>query len=871
MSTYTPMIQQYLKIKAEYKDCFLFFRLGDFYEMFFDDALAASRELEITLTSRDGGSADRIPMCGVPYHSAENYIKNLVEKGFKVAICEQVEDPKTAKGVVKRDVVQLITPGTVMEGAMLDEKENNYLAGISEFSAETFIITYNDLSTGETSVARISTGWEAVLGELFNRPVKEVVIAPDLPDSFQDDLKEKLLVTVSYQQETGITEEFQYLAEKLNKDQQLVEGFGRMLNYIQNTQKRSLDHLKPAHIIELNQFMALDMFSKRNLELTQTILRKGKQGSLLWVLDQTVTAMGARMLKKWLERPLLNKQSIVQRQEIVAAFLEHFFERESIREALKSVYDLERLAGRVSFGNVNARDLIQVKQSINKIPEIKLILSQFDSKSVQKLGDEIDDLQSLSQLLEESISEDAPLTIKEGGIIKDGYNDRLDDYRDASKNGKKWISELEKKEKQATNIKSLKIGFNRVFGYYIEVTRANLHLLPEGKYERKQTLTNAERFITPELKEKESLILEAEEKSVELEYELFIELRERVKQFIPALQALAEQISNIDVLQSFATVSESNDYTRPTFNEERKVNIKQGRHPVIEKVMKEESFVPNDVTMDEEAEMLLITGPNMSGKSTYMRQLALTAIMAQIGCFVPCSSAEMPVFDQIFTRIGAADDLVSGQSTFMVEMLEAKHAITQATENSLILLDEIGRGTSTYDGMALAQAIIEYLHEHVQAKTLFSTHYHELTGLEDSLGKLRNIHVRAEEYQGNVIFLHQIQPGAADESYGIHVAKLAELPPDLITRASEILQQFENNDKSMVKKSEKDPGLPPQTEEEQQQMSFFVSEGAANQPKQTNPKQAHSLIKEIEQLNIMEMTPMEAMNALYQLQKKAKQ
>ncbi|SDL71755.1 DNA mismatch repair protein MutS [Sediminibacillus halophilus] len=869
MSTYTPMIQQYLKIKAQHKDCFLFFRLGDFYEMFFEDALAASRELEITLTSRDGGADERIPMCGIPYHSAENYIKNLVEKGYKVAICEQVEDPKTAKGVVKRDVVQLITPGTVMEGTMLEEKENNFLASVSEFSGNTFVITYNDLSTGETSVARVSSGWDAVLSELFNQPVKEIVVSPDLPENYQTDLRERLQVTVSYQQEHSIEESFHELTEQLTEDKQLLEGFGRMLNYLQNTQKRSLDHLQPARIIQLQEYMSLDMFSKRNLELTQTILRKGKQGSLLWVLDKTVTAMGARMLKKWLERPLLNKQVINQRFAIVEAFLEQFFERESIREALKTVYDLERLAGRVSYGNVNARDLIQVKQSLQNIPAIKQLLSQFENESVRSLAEGIDELRGLSELLEESIKEDAPLTIKEGGIIKDGFDPTLDEYRDASKNGKKWITELEQREKQATNIKSLKIGYNRVFGYYIEVTRANLHLLPEGKYERKQTLTNAERFITPELKEKESLILEAEEKSVDLEYQLFVELREKVKQYIPALQALAEKVSTLDVLQSFAAVSEENNYVRPTFNEARKISIKQGRHPVVEQVMKGESFVPNDVYMDESSEILLITGPNMSGKSTYMRQLALTTIMAQIGCFVPCEEASLPVFDQIFTRIGAADDLVSGQSTFMVEMLEAKHAITQASENSLILMDEIGRGTSTYDGMALAQAIIEYVHDHVKAKTLFSTHYHELTSLENTLDALQNIHVRAEEYQGNVVFLHQIQQGAADESYGIHVAKLAELPDQLISRASDILRQFETEQNHSTIQEKTKPATQVEKEPEQQ-MSFFVSEGERPSAVQTRSKREQTLAKELVDLDIMELTPLEAMNILYQLQKKAK-
>lgn len=861
MATYTPMIQQYLKIKAEHKDAFLFFRMGDFYEMFFDDAGSASRELEITLTSRDGGGEERIPMCGIPYHSAENYIKNLVEKGFKVAICEQVEDPKTAKGVVKREVVQLITPGTIMAGNMLNEKENNYIASISDFNDGTFAIAYNDLSTGENSVAMITSGWQALLSELYNRPVREIVISQHLSESFQVDLTEKLDATLSYQDIVEIAHDFLQLADNLNQDK-LVQAFGRLLNYLQDTQKRSLDHLKPAQIIELKQFMSLDMYSKRNLELTETIMRKGKQGSLLWVLDQTVTAMGARLLKKWLERPLLNMEAIESRFTIVDGFLQQFFERESLRDALKSVYDLERLSGRVSFGNVNARDLIQLKYSLTKIPEIKEILSQFDS-NINQLNNHIDPLDDLLKLLDGSLIEDPPITIKEGGIIKDNFHEMLDQYRDASRNGKKWIAELEQKEKQETKIKSLKIGYNRVFGYYIEVTRANLHLLPEGKYERKQTLTNAERFVTPELKEKESLILEAEEKSVDLEHELFLELRDQVKQYIPQLQALADQISRVDVLQGFATISESSAYSRPTFNKTKTITISGGRHPVVEKVMKEGSFVPNEVNMDNGTDILLITGPNMSGKSTYMRQLALTSIMAQIGCFVPAEHASLPIFDQVFTRIGAADDLVSGQSTFMVEMLEAKHALTQATENSLILLDEIGRGTSTYDGMALAQAIIEYLHENVHAQTLFSTHYHELTSLDKTLNQLKNVHVRAEEYQGNVVFLHRIQSGPADESYGIHVAKLAELPVSLIDRATEILHKFENKEKQTIDSTTVD-------DNEDQQLSFFVGETRANQQGSKAMKSESKLVHELRRMNIMEMTPMEAMNELYRLQKKVK-
>ncbi|MFG6148834.1 DNA mismatch repair protein MutS [Halobacillus sp. B23F22_1] len=849
MVQYTPMMQQYLKIKSQQKDAFLFFRLGDFYEMFFDDALKASQELEITLTSRDGGGEDRIPMCGVPYHSAENYIKQLIEKGFKVAICEQVEDPKTAKGVVKREVVQLITPGTVMEGSMLDEKENNYLASVSEFEDGTYTVSYNDLTTGENSVAVLSEGFDAVLSELFNRPVKEVVVDETLDEARQQMFIDRLGLTISFSNETTIQESFQSLVDDI-QDDKCREGFGRLLNYIVHTQKRSLDHLRPVKMIELKKYMSLDMYSKRNLELLETMRKQGKKGSLLAVLDQSMTAMGSRTLKKWLERPLLSIDEITLRHEQVEGLLDQFFERETLRDQLKSVYDLERLAGRVAYGNVNARDLIQLKQSLMAVPQLLDTLHQFNHKAVKHLYEAIDPLTDLKNLLEDSLLDDPPIHISEGGMIQDGYHPRLDEYRDASKNGKQWIAELEAKERQETGIKSLKIGYNRVFGYYIEVTKANIQHLPEGRYERKQTLTNAERYITPELKEKETLILEAQEKSVELEYHLFTELREKVKQYVGKLQILAEKISRIDVLQGFAQLADQYGYHRPAFNNHRVVDVKQGRHPVVEQVMEGESFVPNDIFMDESKDVLLITGPNMSGKSTYMRQLALTSIMAQMGSFVPCEQANLPVFDQIFTRIGAADDLVSGQSTFMVEMLEANHALTHATENSLILLDEIGRGTSTYDGMALAQAIVEHIHESIRAKTLFSTHYHELTSLEEELDRLKNIHVKAEEYEGSVIFLHQIQEGAADESYGIHVAKLAELPDTLINRATTLLHELESTRRE---------------ESGEEQLSLFVEE-----EKITSKPQPSKIESRLQNLNLMELTPMDAMNELYQMQKHLK-
>lgn len=849
MSKHTPMIEQYLKIKAEHQDSFLFFRLGDFYELFFDDAIKAAQELEITLTSRNGSGDNKIPMCGVPHHSATNYIKNLVDKGYKVAICEQVEDPKDAVGIVKREVVQMITPGTVMDGVMLDEKENNYLASLAEFDQETYSLIYIDLSTGETSAALVTTGWEQVLNELYNRPVKEVIITTTLLDEQKQALIDRLNVTISYSEKQTLNDAYSHLVTEIDNTQ-IITGFSQLIGYLEKTQKRALNHIKPLQIIELNQYLGLDMYSKRNLELTETIIKKTKKGSLLWVLDQTVTAMGARKLKKFLERPLLDQSSLEKRYQFVDGLMADYIKREELREHLKSIYDLERLCGRVAFGNVNARDLMQLKLSLDKVPFVKETLATFDEPEIVKFAESLDPLTDLKDLLENSLTDDPPMTIKEGNIIRDGFNDELDRYRDASRNGKQWIAELESQEKQATGIKSLKIGYNRIFGYYIEITKSNLHLLPEGKYERKQTLANAERYITPELKEKENLILSAEEKIIELEYQLFLKLREQVLEYIACLQQLADQISQLDVFQSFATISEQQGYSRPILTTSGEVEIVKGRHPVVEKVMSDATYVPNDVSLDKDTQILLITGPNMSGKSTYMRQVALTVIMAQIGCFVPAEHAKLPVFDKIFTRIGASDDLVGGQSTFMVEMLEAKHALTYATKNSLILLDEIGRGTSTYDGMAIAQAIMEYVHDQLGAKTLFSTHYHELTSLADYLTRLKNIHVRAEEFEGRVVFLHQIRSGPADKSYGIHVAKLAELPDSLIARANVILEQLEQDKEPKVAGNEAD------------QLSFFLNEPT----KQAKEKQTSQLEQELKAINIMQLTPMEAMNQLYRLQ-----
>ncbi|MCM3600105.1 DNA mismatch repair protein MutS [Robertmurraya korlensis] len=863
MATYTPMIQQYLKVKAEYQDAFLFFRLGDFYEMFFDDAVKASQVLEITLTSRDGGSEDRIPMCGVPYHAAPQYIEQLVEKGFKVAICEQTEDPKQAKGVVRREVVQLITPGTMMEGRGLNERENNYLASISKFSNDQYGFSVSDLTTGESQVT-ITKSMDEVLNELATSGAREVVISASHTDELQRKIRERGQVTLSMEEDVQIYSSFEALFSHLTNDE-LKQTAARLFNYLYRTQKRSLDHLQAVRFYTIDQYMKIDYYSKRNLELTETIRSKGKKGSLLWLLDETKTAMGSRMLKSWVDRPLINQKQIELRHSVVDTLVSCFFERQEIREKLTEVYDLERLAGRIAFGNVNARDLIQLKKSLLQIPLLKSMVENLPNDATKHLAESLEPCEEITDLLERAIVDNPPLSIKEGNIISDGYNEELDRYRYASRNGKQWIAELEKEEREKTGIKSLKIGYNRVFGYYIEVTRANLSLLKEGQYERKQTLANAERFITPDLKEKETLILEAEEKSTELEYELFTTIREYVKEFIPHIQRLAKVVSELDVLQCFAEISEARHYAKPSFTTDRQLMIKNGRHPVVEKVMNAQEYVPNDCHMGGEREVLLITGPNMSGKSTYMRQIALTSILAQIGCYVPADEAKLPIFDQVFTRIGAADDLISGQSTFMVEMLEAKNAIVNATKNSLILFDEIGRGTSTYDGMALAQSIIEYIHERIEAKTLFSTHYHELTVLEEQLPMLKNVHVSAIEQNGKVVFLHKIKEGAADKSYGIHVAELAELPKELIARANEILKALESGDNTTAIEEKK---VVSNKVSEDAQLSFF-DEPKVEAKANLSSKEKKTL-DSLKSLNILEMTPMQAFNVLFDLHKQAK-
>ena len=841
---HTPMMEQYFGIKASYPDAFLFYRLGDFYELFYEDALEVAQLLELTLTSRNKNAEDPIPMCGVPYHAAAGYIDTLVEQGYKVAICEQVEDPKTAKGMVKREVVQLITPGTVMDGKSLSAKENNYLAALA-YTDTSYQFAYVDLSTGELKATEL-TDEASILNELAALQSKELVLTSEIPASVIEQLEKRLGLLFSEEKEQLETTEFLFLTKELPENLKNVTL--KLLTYLNKTQKRSLDHLQSALSYQVDHFLSIDYYSKFNLELIQSIRTGKKQGTLLWLLDETKTAMGGRLLKQWIDRPLIQQKQIEARQNQVESLLKAFFERADLQEILKKVYDLERLAGRVAFGSVNGRDLLQLKTSLQQVPFIQTILTGINEGQWTALLKQITPLEDLVALIERGIHEEAPLQITEGNVIKTGYNAQLDQYREAMHSGKKWLAELEAKERAATGIKNLKIGFNRVFGYYIEITKANLVNLPEGRYERKQTLANAERFINPELKEIETLILEAEEKSVDLEYQLFLEIREEVKKSITRLQKLAHGISTLDVLQSFATISEKYQYVRPTFNQSHTLKIIDGRHPVVEKVLGHQEYIPNSIEMDAKTFILLITGPNMSGKSTYMRQLALTVIMAQMGCFIPAKSAELPVFDRIFTRIGASDDLIAGQSTFMVEMMEANQALQQATPDSLILFDELGRGTATYDGMALAQAIIEYIHQNVQAKTLFSTHYHELTPLEKELTHLRNIHVGAVEQEGEVVFLHKMMAGPADKSYGIHVAKIAGLPKKLLERADYLLVALENGEQA--------PKVAPEVE----QLPLFSESNEVER----------EVLGELKALNVLEMTPMDALNALHQLQKKVK-
>lgn len=869
----TPMMQQYNAIKEQYPDAFLFYRLGDFYELFNDDAIKGAQILELTLTTRNKNAENPIPMCGVPHHAAQNYIDILVDKGYKVAIVEQMEDPKQAEGMVKRDVVQLVTPGTKF-GTQADAKENNYITALTQ-TPQCFGLAYADLSTGEEKVTTLMES-EEVFNEILNLQTKEVVVDPSVDSEITEKLA-KLGILISHQAAVITPQaEVSFLTQTITDTTQLQVA-SQLVSYLTLTQKRSLTHLQEFVVYEPMRFLKMDHNSRYNLELTQNIRTGKKQGTLLWLLDETKTAMGGRMLKQWLDRPLLTQSSIVKRQMIVAGLLENYFERTAIQNDLVKVYDLERLVGRVAFGSVNGRDLIQLKTSLEQVPKLRATLKTLPGDVFGPLVELLDPVHEVTELIATAINEEPPLSITEGGIIADGYSEQLDQYRDVMKNGKQWLAELEAHEREVTGINGLKIGYNRVFGYFIEVTKANIAKLDADRYERKQTLTNAERFSTPELKEREALILEAQDKSTELEYRLFVEVREVIKTMISRLQALAQGIAELDVLQSFAVVAETYHFVQPTFTTDANLAIVDGRHPVVEKVLGRQDYVPNDILMSPDNSIMLITGPNMSGKSTYMRQLALIVILAQVGSFVPATSATLPIFDQIFTRIGAADDLISGDSTFMVEMGEANNALKHATPASLILFDELGRGTATYDGMALAQAIIEYVHQNVHAKTLFSTHYHELTELAEELPGLKNMHVGAIEQDGDLVFVHKMEDGPADQSYGINVAKLAGMPDVLLTRAEVILKHLEqqgsattlmqvtNHDevvveKPVVAKSIATTVQQPDDNAADLQLDLFADTTV-------DPKQ-QAIIDELKEMNLAMMTPLDALNKLFALQQK---
>lgn len=849
----TPMMEQYYQIKEQYPDAFLFYRVGDFYELYEDDAIKGAQILELTLTHRSNKSENPIPMAGVPHMAVDSYVNTLVEKGYKVAICEQLEDPKKAKGMVKRGIIQLVTPGTKMAQGPDDSQESNYLTSVVE-KAGGYGLAYSDLSTGEIFATHVKH-YAEVVNELLSLRTREVVFAGKLSASDRESLQ-KANITVSEPAELeGEHAEISYVQQKLT-DSMEKAAVRQLVVYLLATQKRSLAHLQVAESFEIGQYLQMANTVQRNLELTQSATTGKKQGSLFWVLDKTTTAMGGRLLKQWLSRPLLSLDRINQRQQMVQALLDDYFTRENIVDSLKGVYDLERLSGRVAFGNVNPRELLQLSKSLEATKPIIQALAESGNPDLEKYGQGIDPQSELAESITNCLVDQPPISAKDGGIIRAGVSEDLDKYREAMNGGKKWLAQMEMEERQRTGIDNLKIGYNRVFGYFIQVSKGNVAKVPQDRYTRKQTLTNAERYITPELKEHENLILEAESRSTDLEYELFSQLREAVKAHIPALQELGRQLAALDVFVAFAQDAEEKNYCRPSFSSKNEIAVKNGRHPVVEAVLPAGSYIPNDLVMDEDTSIYLITGPNMSGKSTYMRQLALIAIMAQIGSFVPADSAKLPVFDQVFTRIGAADDLYSGKSTFMVEMSEANEALQHASSRSLVLFDEIGRGTATYDGMALAGAIIKYLHDKVGAETLFATHYHELTELDETLPHLKNIHVGATEENGKLIFLHKILPGPADQSYGIHVAKLAGLPRAVLREASSMLKRLEAEGAREINPSS-------------QQLDLFSPVEVVEE----NPLKAEQeeLLDEISQVNLNEKTPLEVMQLVADWQQALKE
>ena len=868
MAEFSPMMQHYLATKEQYKDCILFYRLGDFYEMFFDDAITASRELELTLTGKDCGQEERAPMCGIPFHAAEVYISRLIGKGYKVAICEQLEDPKQAKGIVKRDVIRVVTPGTVIESNMLDEKKNNYIMSIYK-NGLFFGMSVCDISTGDFFATQIkqSNNFAKLIDEISRYSPAEIVVNDMMFASTEETnkIRERFECYISKLENKEFEDEYKKLAEAYNiysegkKLEEIDEkvlaviSANGLINYLKDTQKIQLEHINKINIYNVEKYMSLDLNTRRNLELTEKMRDKSKKGTLLWVLDKTSTSMGGRMLRRWINDPLIEVSEINKRLDSVKELKDSPMLKGEIIDSLKKVYDIERLMGKISYGNANGRDLISLKNSLGQIPDLKNILSETNSAMLQNLYNDLDELKDVYNLIDESIVEEPPISVKEGGLIKLGYNEEIDGYKTATTDGKKWIIELEAKEKEETGIKNLKVGYNKVFGYFIEVTKSYLSQVPE-RYIRKQTLAGGERYITEELKELEEKTLGAQEKLIDLEYKVFQEIRAKISGQIQRIQKTANIVSILDVLTSFATVALDLNYGMPIVDNSGEINIKDGRHPVIEKMLPSGSFISNDTYLNKESDRLsIITGPNMAGKSTYMRQVALITLMAQIGSFVPASYAKIGVVDKIFTRVGASDDLSMGQSTFMVEMMEVANILKEATNNSLIILDEIGRGTSTYDGLSIAWAVAEYISnkEKCGAKTLFATHYHELTELEKRLEGVKNYSIAVKEKGEDIIFLRKIVKGGTDESYGIHVAKLAGVPQDVVKSANEMLKGLERK-------------------------SILVNKGKAKEDKKVvsgqldmyNYKLA-DIAHELDKININELTPIDALNVLMKLKEAA--
>ena len=830
----SPMMREYLKTKSEYEGIILFYRLGDFYEMFFDDAITASHELELTLTGKQCELKERVPMCGVPHHAVNIYLEKLIEKGYKVAICEQMEDPKTAKGIVKREVIQIVSAGTLTSTEIVNEKDFNYIASITDYNY-LYILSYADLLSGKVYTTKVEKNKDKLISHIVNLNIKEVVVEDNFDVDLTHKLKTNYNIFISYYNNDEI-----YKGKVFENvtDQKLIKNTSLLLNYLTNSLKQDLSHIQQVEVIDSGLFLELDKECIKNLELVETIRNKDRQNSLLGFMDKTKTAMGSRLLKSYIISPSIDKNEIIKRQNLVEKLMTEFLLKSELKEYLYEIYDLERLTGKVVCSNLNARDLLQLKTSIKVIPDINNIL--------ETLGEEkIETFNELYLILENSIKDDVPLTVKEGGIIKEGYDKEVDELRSIKSGGKDFISNFEREEKERTGIKGLKIGYNKVFGYYIEVPKGQISQVKEEfHYDRKQTISNCERYITPLLKEKENLILNAEEKLNNLEYDIFCKIKEEVKRYISKLQKASAKIAYYDVMQSFATIAEEHNFIKPTINENSTVEIIKGRHPVVESVISTE-YIDNDIVMNEKTNILIITGPNMSGKSTYMREFGIIVILNQIGSFVPAAKCNLPVFDKIFTRIGASDDLVGGESTFMVEMKESAYALQNATKNSLILFDELGRGTSTYDGMSLAGAIIDYISTKIRCKTLFSTHYHELTDMENKLPGIHNVHVSIDETNGDITFLHKVMDGAVDKSYGINVAKLANLPHEVIKKANELLKEYEEKDNNTTKtKIVKQYTLDLEEDKDDELREF------------------------IKGINILNITPLEAINLLDEIKRK---